>query len=95
MQIISHKLEEIDQLKCKDIIIFICDGCGKNCGKTQQKIIQSIRYRKQDRLYCNSKCFSESHKSSIKCNCGECGKEFTKQKSAYYQKSNRHYILIY
>lgn len=81
MKILSHKLEELPNLKYNTIITIECDNCHNPIYR-QRKFVISHFKRARNNVFCNHKCQNEfRHRISlIKCICSNCNKEFERNK---------------
>lgn len=81
MKILSHKLEELDNIKYNTLIEIECDCCHSTF-KRMRKIVGITLKRGSKHLFCSHKCVSNFHKFEQKeYTCKNCNAVFYKTKN--------------
>lgn len=68
-------LEYIKSFKSRELVPLICPNCNNHFLKTKQKIQLALNTKKQENIFCSSKCSAKAKETKISKPCSCCGKE--------------------
>ena len=79
--------------RAKDLLPLQCEHCGNTFFKEKRRIQSAMSLRSKDRCnYCDHSCAAKHKGEKITLHCGECGKEFSKNKGEIKPtKTNKHF----